>query len=132
MKYFKVVAKCGHVGRNKYLLKTFYQKAENKKEAAKIVRETARVKHNQKDAIREVEEITLEDYCQGRKVMAEDPYFKVHSKQEQTLLCPGIYETTYEEVKSEESHKKSNFRHIKYEALIKEANKEMRGGYLYE
>ena len=37
-KYYKVYAKCGHVGRNSYILKWFYVKAESGSEAAKKVR----------------------------------------------------------------------------------------------
>lgn len=132
MKYFKVEAKCGHVRRNNYILKNFYIRAESKKEAARITKETPRVKHNHKDAIRSVEEITLEEYCQGRKAMSEDWYFQVHCKQDQALLCPDIYEFTLREDEEKQVRKKGNFRHVRYEALMKEKIKEMEGGYLYE
>ena len=82
MRYFKVEAKCGHVRRNNYILKEFYVKAESKKEAARIVKDTPRVKHNHKDAIREVEEISLGEYCQGKKVMSDHPLL-VKYKEEQ-------------------------------------------------
>lgn len=132
MKYFKVLAKCGHVRRNNYILKEFYIKAESKKEAARIVKGMPRVKHNHKDAIRSAEEITFEEYCQGKKAMNEDQYFQVHCKQEQTLLCPDIYKFILRENEEIHERKKENFKHIKYEALLKEMTKEMKGGYLYE
>lgn len=132
MGYFKVIAKCGHVRRNNYVLKAFYIEASSKKEAARIIRYTPRVKHNHKDAIREVIAISLEDYCQGKKVMSEDPYFNVHSRQEQELLCPDLHEFTYREEEIQRFHKKGSFRHIKNDALLKEMKKEMEGGYLYE
>ncbi len=132
MGYFKVIAKCGHVGRNGYVLKAFYIEASSKKEAARIIRYTPRVKHNHKDAIREVIALSLDDYCQGKKVMSEDPYFSVHSRQEQALLCPDIYEFTYKEEEKTKYQKKGNFKHIKEDALLKEMKKEMDGGYLYE
>lgn len=132
MKYFKVIGKCGHVRRNNYILKEFFVKAENKKVAASIVKNTPRVKHNHKDVIRFVEEISLDEYLQGKQIMSEDLYFQVHSKQEQCLLCPNIYECVIKEETKIKKRTKQNFRYIKYEAFIKEKIKEMKGGYLYE
>ena len=57
MKYFMVTVKCGHVGKNNYYKGTIFLKAENGKEAARRARECPRVKHDQKDAILNVEEI---------------------------------------------------------------------------
>ena len=82
-KYYKVLAKCGHVGRNRYIIKSFYVKAENGKEAAKIVRDKPRVKHHHKDAIKEVIQIKYEEYINGIKIMSDDMYFKVHNRQDQ-------------------------------------------------
>lgn len=129
MGYFKVIAKCGHVGRNNYILKEFYIEASSGKEAAKLIRDTPRVKHNQKDAIRGVLSISPEDYYQNKKAMNEDPYFKVHSKQEQELLCPKLYELTFKEEEKRTFSKKGGFRHVKHETLLKETLKEMKGEY---
>ena len=82
-KYFAVIAKCGHVGRNKAILKTFYIKAESGKEAAKKARNTPRVKHDHKDAIRDVVKITFEEYVAGKLKMQNDLYFQIHSSTEQ-------------------------------------------------
>ena len=62
MKMFKVTAKCGHVGRNHYVVKNFPVQASNGREAAKIARDLPRVKHHHKDAIINVEEITFSEY----------------------------------------------------------------------
>ena len=56
--YFKVVAKCGHVKRDKYYEGTFYVYARDAKGAAAFVRQFPRVKHNHKDAIISVDKIT--------------------------------------------------------------------------
>lgn len=132
MRYFKVIAKCGHVGRNKYVLKAFYRKALNRKEAARLVRNTPRVKHNHKDAIREVFEISPEDYARNMEISSKDPYFNVHSKQEQKHLCPNICEFVCKEEGKQTFHKRRLFRRVKYAVLEKEASKEIKGGYLYE
>ena len=132
MKYFKVIAKCGHVGRNNYILKAFYVECIDGEEAASIVKISPRVKHNHKDVIREVDEIAREDYFEGRKNMSRDPYFIVHNKQTQKLLCPDIMENVCIEEPKEKYTKRGIFKHIRELVLLKEDIKEMRGGYLYE
>ena len=49
--FYKVTAKCGHVGRNNYIEKDFFVKADSGRDAALIVRCKPRVKHDRKDAI---------------------------------------------------------------------------------
>lgn len=85
MKLFKVEAKCGHVGRNNYTLKVFPIKAENGKEAAKIVRDIPRVKHHHKDAIRSVVEISEAEFLRIIEQNHGDPYFKCKNIQEQRI-----------------------------------------------
>lgn len=98
MRYWKVEAKCGHVRKSRYIIKTFYAYAENGKEAAKIVRWKARVKHHDKEAIISVIEITYDEYQKGITEQRSDPYFQSHSRQEQNEKCIGIdCEIRYEE-----------------------------------
>ena len=87
MKYYQVEAKCGHVGRNNYILKKFYVRAINGKEAASKVRKFPRVKHHHKDAIRSVEDISYEEYLNGLNERSNDEYFLVHSSSEQREKC---------------------------------------------
>ena len=87
MNYYKVLAKCGHVKKNNYILKMFYVYAISKKEAAAFVRNMSRVKHHHKDAIRDVTEITFEEYLEGNKRNADDPYLMVHNSSDQRKLC---------------------------------------------
>lgn len=87
MKYYEVEAKCGHVRRSNYVLKKFYVCAEDGKEAALKVRHSPRVKHNHKDAIRNVVEISYEEYVIGLDKQSNDPYFLVHSSSEQREKC---------------------------------------------
>ena len=74
MRYYKVIAKCGHVGKGKCVLVSFACAAENGKEAAAKVRAYARVKHHHKDAIRNVREIKFEAYIKLRAENDADPY----------------------------------------------------------
>ena len=86
-KYYRVVAKCGHVGINQYVPIAFGIIAENGKDAARIARKMPRVKHDHKDAILSVEEISKKIYEEIRKINANDPYLRCHSIQEQNATC---------------------------------------------
>lgn len=109
MKYYEVEAKCGHVGRNNYILKRFYICAINGKEAARIARSLPRVKHHHKDAIRYVKELTFDAYCLGKKETENDAYFKVFNHQDQIRYC-DLSELIVKE-KDEDNKKKQS--HIK-------------------
>ena len=84
--FYKVKAKCGHVGRNNYIEKFFYVVAESGKEAARIVRYMPRVKHDRKDAILTVEKISEEEYKVGIEDFKSDMYFHVSNSSEQRLV----------------------------------------------
>ena len=70
-KYYIVKAKCGHVGRDKYIPIDFPIKAKSKTEAAAIVRKKARVKKDHKDAVLSVVEVD--------KTTFDNPSFKSNS-----------------------------------------------------
>lgn len=82
-KYFKVVAKCGHVRRSMYYEGTFYVKSDDAKKAAAYVRTLPRVKHDHKDAILWVEEITREEFEVGREAVKKEAYFNCFNSSEQ-------------------------------------------------
>ena len=84
--YYKVEAKCGHVGRGRCIYITFATTAENAKEAAAKVRDFKRVKHDHKDAIREVTKITYEEFIALRAQNDADPYLHCKNVQEQRKL----------------------------------------------
>lgn len=97
MKVFRVTAKCGHVGRNNYVIKSFAIRAFDAREAARIARDIPRVKHHHKDAILDVQEITLDDYYTLVEQNSHDPYFRCHNVQDQR----SYEEVVYTEVKTE-------------------------------
>lgn len=111
MKYYKVKAKCGHVGRNNYLLKDLYINAFNAKEAASIARNTPRVKHHHKDAIRNVEEISYDEYCLGLTKQKNDYYFNVCNKKDQALYC-DLMDQIEKEERAMKYKKNRNRQHI--------------------
>jgi hypothetical protein len=85
--FYRVVAKCGHVGRCNYILIAFAVMAENGKEAARMTRLFPRVKHDHKDAILECVKISYEEYLELQEVNNNDPYLKCKSKHQQNETC---------------------------------------------
>lgn len=85
MRFYEVIAKCGHVGRKNYALKSFAVKAENGKDAAKMARDFPRVKHHHKDAIQNVIEIDEDRFYELILKNSLDPYFHCTNVQEQRM-----------------------------------------------
>lgn len=89
-KYFKVLAKCGHVGKGMYYEGAFYVKSDDAKKAAAYVRKQPRVKHDHKDAIISVVEITKKEYVIGREEKKKEAYFNCVNSSEQKLYMEEI------------------------------------------
>ena len=85
-KYFKVNAKCGHVGRGNFINIDFAVVAENAKEAAAKTRMFGRVKHHYKDAINFVEEINIDEFNELVEKLSNDPYIGCDNIQEQRRI----------------------------------------------
>lgn len=132
MNYYKVLARCGHVKKGRYIEKWFYVEEESKKEAAQIIRNTSRVKHHKKKAIEDVRTISFEEYLLGLKSMGADPYFKAHNSTDQRRMNA----VKDEDVKLEEesvTYKKSRMgQRIRFESYSRELDREFKRGELYE
>ena len=89
---YSVTVKFGHVGRNKFIIKTIPVKAEDGREAANIARWSGRVKHHAKDAIIDVIKINEEQYQALKKEKELDPFFSCSCIQDQREKCNGIEE----------------------------------------
>ena len=123
MNYYLVDAQFGHVGRNKYIVKTIATLAEDAKEAAKKVRWMPRVKHDRKDAIIDVKKASYDEYIIIKNENDNDQYFKVRNVQEQKRLCGGLYDQTitYEkEVKRKRNKDTIKFKLKRYKEIIKD------------
>ena len=105
MRYFKVSAKCGHVGRHCYIIKDFYIVANDGKEAAFKVRHLPRVKHDRKDAILSVQAIAKDEYLEGKALQAKDMYFRVHSSTEQRQCGAVDYDLVLPEIENTKHQK---------------------------
>ena len=77
--FFEVCVKCGPVGKGKYVDKIIAVAANDAKHAAKIARAIPRVKHDHKDAIRYVKEITKEEFYVLKEIQNNDPFFTCKS-----------------------------------------------------
>lgn len=86
MSYFLVEAKCGHVGKGKCIYICFPVKAESAKDAAAKARKYKRVKHHHKDAIRQVQKITYEEYLKLQMKNSGDGYLHCKNIQQQREL----------------------------------------------
>ena len=98
MRFYKVEAKCGHVGKNWYFPAAFYITAENGREAAKVARVMPRVKHDHKDAILSVSEIDVDSYVRGKETTLDNPYWFCKNIQEQRIQCRNLEENLVAEV----------------------------------
>ena len=132
MKYYLVTAKCGHVRRMFFIPVTYSVEALSRSEAAAAAREIPRVKHDHRDAILEVTEVSYEEYlCQKNKNLL-DPYLRIHTRKEHRELLPLFafriepetkkdYSKKSEISKKEVYHKGERIRHPKkYFRIYKE------------
>ena len=136
-KYFSVETKCGHVGRLNCVWIKFAICAESAKEAAAIARQIARVKHHHKNAIKEVIEITIDQFCKLKAINDTDPYLHAKNHREQ-LQIEGFEERIeLDEYNIARKHQKSSkkesleFRVKKAQVREKSHQKTLRE-YLYE
>lgn len=129
MRYFKVVAKCGHVGRYNYIPKDFYIVANDGKEAALKVRYLPRVKHDRKDAILSVEAILKEEYLVGKVLHNQDMYFRVHSSTEQKRCGAVDYDLVLPETETTKRQKYKNTLYFQKLAKIirKDTQRQLKG-----
>ena len=97
MNFYEVKAKCGHVGKKYYYEGTFYEVAEDGKQAASNARIRPRVKHNHPDAILSVKKITLEEYLYGKQQKNEEIYFKCENVQDQNIFWKEIENKVFPE-----------------------------------
>ena len=120
IKYFAVEAKCGHVGRKNCIIITFPIVADDRKDAARIARKMPRVKHDHKDAILSVKQISKDEYLSLKEINSSDNYLRCESKQDQIILCKDldsrvIKDTYFEKVEYKtDRQERINYKRKKY------------------
>ena len=111
MKFYEVIAKCGHVGREYYYEGHFFVRAQSKQEAATVVKKAPRVKKDHEDVILDVFEVDKPTYLQGLEDFKNNPYFNCNSKWEQKR----VFELIKDGIKPEtETQLRYRERRIKY------------------
>jgi len=80
IRFYKVTAMCGHVGKRHYVPVNLAVIASSGKEAARRTRSFPRVKHNKKDAILQCSEVSEEEYRKIRAINDSDPYLNARSR----------------------------------------------------
>ena len=138
-RYYKVSAKGGHVGKKFYIQLEIPIKASSRKEAAKKARNFPRVKHDHKDAIINVEEISKESYFKLKEKNKNDLYFQCTSVQEQKKKIPDLEDHLVLDPHYIENDKKlitnkeiKLYKKKKNDNIIKELFKEIKNSKEYE
>ena len=118
-KYFKVIAKCGHVGKGNYVPVAFAVRAESRSAASQKVMSYHRVKKQLNDAIISCEEIDKKSYKELMRVNANDPYLQCKCNRQQreiedfaSLICRNEYR---EERRKAEPAKSMKYRKAIYD-----------------
>lgn len=127
MNYYIATVKCGHVGRNKYILIDFPILATSVKEAAKLARYIPRVKHQHKNAIKGVRQVSKEEFEQQRAINDEDPYLLVQSIQDQRRHA-SIYERIIDEEIEEQEKTRADSLKLRAKRIIAQKKLDV---YLY-
>ena len=91
-KYYIVSTKCGHVGRNKFVMVDFAIKAETAKEAASVAKKLPRVKKHWRDVISKVREVSQDGFYEQILENSKDNYLKSKCIQDQRTMCNDIKE----------------------------------------
>jgi hypothetical protein len=84
--YFIVQAKCGHVGKGKYIPIDFPIRAMDARRAAFLVRLKPGVKHHQSNAILSVRKVSVVEYLLYRRLFRDDVYWQLACKNYEALI----------------------------------------------
>ena len=133
MKYFKVTAKCGHVGREHYYEGHFFVKAPDAKTAAKYVKRAPRVKKDHGDAILWVKEVDEITYLEGIEAHNNNPYFNCKSKWQQKAVFDFIKDGLKPETNRQNDFRNKKSKYYRDKRIVdKQSNRKgIRNPYKY-
>ena len=81
-KFYLVTAKCGHVGKYRFIEVQFPVCAESAHEASQKVLNKPKVKRQLKNAISDVKEINENEYINKKRELHNNSYISSHTKKE--------------------------------------------------
>ena len=90
MRFFEVLTMFGHVGNGNYIELSLFICAANKKEASIVARWCPRVKHHNKNVIKDIKEINELEFWIGKITNSLNAYFDCKCKRDQLIKCPNI------------------------------------------
>ena len=96
-KYYIVIAKCGHVGKGKYVEINFPTIASNMSDAAQQVLKAGKVKKHLKNAITDVYEVSKDEYLSCKDKFKNNEYIHSHCKSEISIESLDIQVLDFKE-----------------------------------
>ena len=132
--YYKVVCKCGHVGKMKYIPIAYAVCAESAKSAETKARKIPRVKHDAKDAIIHCRKITYEEYLIIKEINDNDPYLRCRSDEdaEEYDFSERIKESSHKLNKQHRATRHERIlRQLKIEKILRRSYRGEAYEYLY-
>ena len=118
-KYYKVTAKCGHVGKCNYIPINFAVKAENASDASQVTKGFPRVKKHLRDCIIACSEITKKEYKELLKINRKDPYLNCRCSKDQSSI-QDLDKRVMKMEKRKTHYKKESTKSMKYKKAIYE------------
>ena len=118
-KYYKVTAKCGHVGKGNYVPINFAVKAENASEASQIAKRFPRVKKQLWDCIIACAEISKKEYKELIYINKNDPYLNCRCARDHALVV-NEDERVIRMEKTYSRHKVEPVKNMKYRKALYE------------
>ena len=116
-KYFKVTAKCGHVGKNNYVPINFAVRAETASEASQIAKRFPRVKKQLWDSIIACVQISKKEYKELLKTNREDPYLQCKCARDHSFVLNEAERIV--RIQKDNSHRKAEeVKNMKYRKFM--------------
>lgn len=119
-KYYKVTAKCGHVGRGNYVPINFAVIADSASDASQIVKRFPRVKKQLWDCIIACVEISKKEYKELLRINKNDPYLNCRCARDRSLILDEAERVVRMEIRERSHHKVEPVKNMKYRKAIYE------------
>ena len=124
-RYYKVDTLIGHVGGNNFSIQPLAIAARNKKEASELARRTPRVKHDNKQVIKGIEEITREEFNRLYFTTSMNPFFVCKNAHEQMSFEKPLIKVERKRGRPKKNTKKESSSYKKQKSLIIVKSKNM-------
>ena len=117
-KYYKVTAKCGHVGRGNYVPINFAVRADSASSASQIAKRFPRVKKQLWDCIIACVEISKKEYKELLRINKNDPYLNCRCARDHSLILDEAERVVRMETQERSHRKVEPAKNMKYRKAI--------------